>query len=250
MSVPLSISRVTVEVRHEPGRGDQATLEYRLHQSVADLFGEQPSRTAGEEGERQYLWRALRSLRTQHVILVLSRLAPLPLAEVPTWPTRRTWRIETKPYNPALPAGRELDYEVRLNATRIDHSSRAGRGKRVDVWEAIWGADHETPLSPAAVYGDYLQRKLAGAAEVLTTAVTARGEVGVRRPRGGDDAMRFVAVDLCGRLCVTDGAKLLDLLSAGIGRQKSFGCGLICLSRPGTLLPNREPAAAQRALGV
>src|SRR5690606_18396820 len=136
-------------------------------------------------------------------------------------------------------AGQLLDFEILLNGTCVVTTpSQNGRGpgkRRVDVWEAEWRRDHATLASPGSVYGDYLRRKLEPAAELLDAAVTARGEVQARR---GDRPapIRFVAANLIGTLRVESPAAFLDLLAVGVGRSRAFGCGLLLVSRPGTVL--------------
>jgi hypothetical protein len=93
------------------------------------------------------------------------------------------------------------------------------------------------------VYGQYLTRKLEGVAEVLDARVTERGEVQAGR---GDrrDTARYVATNLIGSLRVVEPERILEVVGHGIGRAKAFGCGLLCLSRPGTMLPRRYAADA------
>jgi CRISPR-associated protein Cas6/Cse3/CasE subtype I-E len=120
--------------------------------------------------------------------------------------------------------------------------SATGKKRRTDAWEAVWQADRKTLRTPHEVYGEYLQRKLEGAADVLSAHLTERGEVRARR---GDrrDAIRFVAANLIGSLRVRDPARFLEIVTLGIGRSKAFGCGLLCLSSPGTVLVRRYPGS-------
>lgn len=232
MSAPLVVSRATLQVG--PGGGERerrSTTSYLIHQAVADLFGDRE--------DRGYLYRLLGEWPGGANVLVLSAAAPLPVSAVASPPHRRAVHVESKDFAPALSAGDFLDFEIRLNATQVVTTAETGRKVRTDAWEAVWQADHDTPCTPHEIYAGYLRRKLSDVAEVLEARVTERGEVQARR---GDrsSAIRFVAANVIGTLRVVDPERLLHQVAAGVGRAKAFGCGLLCLSRPGTVLRRRD----------
>ncbi len=232
MSAP-TLSRALLRLK--PARG--WTAEYITHQLVADLFG--------DRDDRGYLFRVIRERPGGVEALVLSARAPLPAERLPVRDWGATLDVQSKPFAPVLEAGQPLDFEIRLNATRVVTDPASGRKHRTDVWEAVWRADKENfANTPHAVYGEYLMRKLEGAAEVKSARVTERGEVRVRR---GDrrEPIRFVAANLIGTLRVTEPARFLEIVAGGIGREKAFGCGLLCLSAPGTVLARSHPEAVQ-----
>ncbi|NUP99494.1 MAG: type I-E CRISPR-associated protein Cas6/Cse3/CasE [Armatimonadetes bacterium] len=237
MNTALTLTRAAISIDRPAGDDRRATLPYLLHQAVADLFGDQ--------ADRGYLFRVLRQQPGRQVVLVLSRHAPEPLERLPR---RHHWRalsIESKPFQPALEPGQELDFEIWLNATRCRRDEQQ-RQRRVDIWDAVWMADHDTLLTQHKVYHAYLAERLQGAAEVLEARLTERGEVRPRRAKG--TAMPFIAANIAGRLRVTDPPALVDVMGSGIGRAKAFGCGLLCLSRPGTILARRPQSHGERAL--
>jgi CRISPR-associated protein Cas6/Cse3/CasE subtype I-E len=221
-------------LRLKPARG--WTWEYLTHQLVADLFG--------DRSDRGYLYRVTRERPGGVEVLVLSADSPLPPDRLPVRDWGAAVDVQSKPFLPDLIAGQSLDFEIRLNATQVVTDEHAGRKQRTDVWEAVWRADKQTSRTPNDVYGEYLRRKLEDAAEVLTLRMTERGEVRARR---GDrvDSIRFVAVNVIGTLRITDASRFLKIMSDGIGREKAFGCGLLCLSAPGTVLPRAYPEAAR-----
>jgi CRISPR system Cascade subunit CasE len=229
-------------------RGDRAprgsTREYLLHQLVADLFPDRP--------DRGYLFRQTRERPGGAEVLVLSAEPPRPLDEVPV----REWGcavdVQSKPFAPVLRPGMALDFEVRVNATRC-LARPDGRGRREEIWNVVHAAQRadpsgaRDPRSPDDVYRAWMERALAGAAEVTEARVTERGEVRARRgdPRGlheKDRRVLFVAANVVGSLRVADPERLVALAAAGIGRARAFGCGLLCLSRPGSVLPRRAAA--------
>jgi CRISPR system Cascade subunit CasE len=235
MSAP-TLSRALLRLR--PARG--WTAEYITHQLIADLFGDRE--------DRGYLYRVIRERPGGVEALVLSGSAPLAPDRLPVRDWGAALDVQSKPFAPALLPGQRLDFEICLNATQVVTHPESGRKQRTDAWEAVWQADRDTARTPHDVYGDYLRRKLEGMAEVLGARVTERGEVRARR---GDrrEAIRFVAANLIGTLSVVDPERFLEVMGAGIGRSKAFGCGLLCLSAPGTVLARRFPEAARGIYG-
>ncbi|CAN5750249.1 type I-E CRISPR-associated protein Cas6/Cse3/CasE [soil metagenome] len=250
MSAP-TLSRALLRLR--PARG--WTAEYITHQLVADLFG--------DRDDRCYLYRTTRERPGGVEVLVLSGAEPLPPHQLPVRDWGAALNVQSKPFAPALSAGQLLDFEIRVNATRVvTGPDRKPNGelkkRRHDVWELVWQADKENfEHTPHRTYSEWLAGQLEGAAELVSPGgvrgevdgeplarVTERGEVRARR---GDrrEAIRFVAANLIGTLRVLDPDRFLELVTRGIGREKAFGCGLLCLSRPGTVLPRAYPDAAK-----
>jgi CRISPR system Cascade subunit CasE len=231
----LTLSRALLRLR--PARG--WTAEYLTHQLVADLFG--------DRADRGYLYRVTTERPGGVEVLVLSDRAPLSPEGLPIRDWGAALDVQSKPFAPALTGGQALDFEIRLNATQVVTDPATGRKRRTDAWEAVWQADKQTPRTPHDVYGEYLQRKLEDVAEVQSARVVERGEVRARR---GDrrEAIRFVAANVIGTLTVLDSTRFLEIVAAGIGRSKAFGCGLLCLSAPGTVLARRYPEHARGLL--
>ncbi|MEX2609313.1 MAG: type I-E CRISPR-associated protein Cas6/Cse3/CasE [Gemmatimonadota bacterium] len=226
----------------DPARAARgATRPYLVHQLVADLFG--------EFERRPFLYREQESKGTSQTVLILSSTAPLAPEEVPVRDVGVVRSIRSKPFVVDVPPGTMLDFEIRLNATKDVPTSKGARSKRMDVWEAVWQEHPETTRSPEQVYGEYLQRKLDGAGKMGACALVARGLVRARKQLSGPKPITFVAADLIGTMEVTDPHALVAAVSGGMGRAKAFGCGLMCLSRPGTVLPRRHPDAARELYG-
>lgn len=238
-------SRAKLQIRR--GGGDierRTTAPYFVHQAVADLFG--------DRDERGYLYRVTEEWPGGREVLILSDTQPQDVNDVTSPAHRRAERVESRVFNPQLTVGQLIDYEVRVNATQVRRGpdlDRSGRPRqhRHDVWEIVWQANKSTPVTPSNVYGKWLANQLDGVAEVLETSVTERGEVQAYR---GDRApgARFVAANLIGTMRVIRPDKFLAILARGVGREKAFGCGLLCLSRPGTILARRYPERAAELL--
>ncbi len=241
----LTLSQATLRISRGGGEAERRSTEaYLIHQAVADLFGDRDG--------RGYLYRVTGESPGEREVLVLSHAPPRTVAELPSPAHRRARQLRSKLFDPELTSGQLLDFEIRINATQVV-TQLNGKKQRTDVWEAVWKADKQTPRTPHEVYGEYLQRKLERIAELLPDAdgalarVTERGEVQARR---GDrnDVPRFVATNLIGTLRVTDPERFLETIGQGIGRAKAFGCGLLCISRPGTVLARRYPDRAAELL--
>ena len=247
MSAPadqLTVSRAVLRITRGGGQAERrSTGSYLIHQAIADLFG--------DRADRGYLYRVTADYPGGAEVLVLSHAPPLAAAGLSSPEHRRVQRVQSKRFDPHLTPGQLLDFEIRINATQVVTTEKDGRVKkqRTDAWEAVWQADKQTPRTPHEVYGEYLQRKLQGAAELLPDAggalarVTERGEVQARRGNQ-PKPIRFVAANLIGSLRVEDPEQFLDIVVRGIGRAKAFGCGLLCLSRPGSVLARRYPEGA------
>lgn len=240
MSAP-TLSRVLLSLRGDRSpRG--STRDYLLHQLVADLFPDRP--------DRGYLFRETRPRPCGAELLVLSEVPPRLPEEVPVHPWGCAVDVRSKPFAPRLKVGMVLDFEARVNATRVV-TLPDGTKKRVEIWNAVVAADREDPRTPHDIYREWLARKLEGVAEVDEARVTERGEVragrGTERGRHPmDRRILFVAANVIGTLRVLDPERLVDEVAAGVGRAKAFGCGLLCLSRPGSVLRRRDAGGMKR----
>jgi CRISPR system Cascade subunit CasE len=239
----LVLSRAWLQIRRG-GNGSErrSTAPYFVHQAVADLFGDRE--------DRGYLYRVTAERPGERQVLILSDTEPRAPSEVQSPEHRCVTSIESRAFAPDLSPDQLLDYEIRVNATRVRRGpelDRRGRPRqhRHDVWELVWQEDRDTPRTPHEIYGDWLGRQIEGAAELLDARVTERGEVQARRG-SRDFGARFVAANLIGNLRVLDPERLLAMMTCGIGREKAFGCGLLCLSAPGTVLARRRPLGLSR----
>ncbi|MFZ5757717.1 MAG: type I-E CRISPR-associated protein Cas6/Cse3/CasE [Pseudomonadota bacterium] len=161
------------------------------------------------------------------------------------------WQVHSKPYAPVIEAGQRLSFEVRVNP--VVTTERDGKSRRDDVVMdrkkkllaerglARWN-DWKTPDRPAEhdlvsevctgwLCGegkDGSSRASRGGFRVDPRALSADAYVQYRDGRKG---IQFSSVDLSGELEVTDVPRFLGMLSAGLGRGRAFGCGLM-LVRP------------------
>jgi CRISPR-associated protein Cas6/Cse3/CasE subtype I-E len=196
---------------------------YVTHQLVTDLIRDPKA--------DRYLYRVLRARPGGVEVLVLGN-GVLPAIDVPIRPYGAVVDVQAKPYAPVLKAGMELDFEVRLNATRsVDQ-------KRIEVWDAHLLQNPGSETSAERVYHEFLARKLAGAADIVETRLVARSR-NLLQGGTGRRPIAMATAEVAGGLVVRDPEALLAILAQGVGRSKAFGCGLLCLSKPGTVLHRR-----------
>ncbi|MCU0623521.1 MAG: type I-E CRISPR-associated protein Cas6/Cse3/CasE, partial [Gemmatimonadaceae bacterium] len=225
----LHLSRARIALQRPPAAERGVTREYLVHQAVADLFG--------DRDDRGYVWREFPGTASCADVLILSSVAPDETATARMPAHRRLASIRSKPFRPELTEGQRLDFEIRVNATRIvtttveEDIMSVGDGTRKtrqDIWDAVFAAGVSPETAMADVYAEWLRRKLEGSAVVHDVGVTERRMIWVRRASAAAP-VPFVATNLVGGLLVADPEALVQRMADGIGRARAFGCGLLCL---------------------
>lgn len=165
------------------------------------------------------------------------------------------WRIQSRAYTPAVPAGTRLSFDLRVNpvithtvdgkSTRHDVVMEAKKqllgARGMERWED-WKPDRRAPDGQPdprpglyelvhSTCAAWLNRRAADhgfAIDADSLAVEA-----YQQQRGGKkDQLRFSTVDFRGHLTVIDPEKFAHALHSGIGPAKAFGCGLLLVRRP------------------
>ena len=143
---------------------------------------------------------------------------------------------QVKPFAPVLAAGDQLEFLLRVNATRTRRD-----GGRVDV---VMDEIHRQNVRP----GSRAERRMELAREAGAEWLSRQGSTAGFEPldvqlqdysvetlpaRDGDRGRpHFGILDLAGRLEVTDPDRLVERIARGFGRAKAFGCGLMLIRRP------------------
>lgn len=207
------VQRSLISLLLDASKGDAA------HRLVWTLFG-------GADARRDFLYREIASGE----FLIVSAREPIDPAGI--------WRLETKPYAPALTAGQRLAFSLRANpALRVRRDrDKSGRGKRADAVMHVKKArakgepfDREAQAAAALAWlvarGDRLGVRF-DADRCAATAYSAR-----RIAREGARDAAFHTVDYEGALTVVHSGALQAALTGGVGAAKAYGCGLL-LIRP------------------
>ena len=119
--------------------------------------------------------------------------------------------VASKPFNPYFSEGHNLRFLLEANPIKRLPDSH----KRVPL------IDEETQIK-------WLEKKLAPAAQLCQSLVTARKNLFFRRK---GLAGKIVQVRFEGILEVKNPESLRTLIESGIGPAKSFGCGLLLIRR-------------------
>ncbi|MBX6741041.1 MAG: type I-E CRISPR-associated protein Cas6/Cse3/CasE [Acetobacteraceae bacterium] len=196
--------------------GERAAASHRL---VWALFADGPER------RRDFLWREEAPGR----FLILSARPPEDI--------HRLFKLEMKPFAPALALGDRLGFALRANPVVARPVAPGQRGRRHDV---VMDALRDVPpgeraaARPEAVLGAgraWLARQGLVHGFRLEGEVAVDGYETVSIPRGEGPPARFGVLDFAGVLTVQDPPRFLAALTVGFGRARAFGCGLMLIRR-------------------
>ena len=144
------------------------------------------------------------------------------------------FKVETKPFNPAVEIGTQLKFDVRVNPTITTKQT----GRRHDVLMHAKKQATQDGVSP-----DKIQSHMYAAANAWFTDPRRLSEWGFELPAApqadrytqhrniGKRNIQFSSIDFTGVLRVTEPARFLEKLGHGFGKAKAFGCGLMLLRR-------------------
>lgn len=220
----MFLTRMQINPRR---RGAQHLIAspHAMHAAVLAGF---PDARPTDEG--RVLWR-LDSYDNNRVLLFV--VSPEPpdfthIVEQAGWPTTETWL--TRPYSPflqSLRAGQR--WQFRLTANTVRSGRKPG-------WTDTKPIGHVTVKQQEQWLVDRMDKwgfRIAGGGDVdrshnpVDLAVTDRATLRFRR-NGGQ--VTIVTASFEGQLEIVDSELLRGALARGIGRAKSYGCGLLTLA--------------------
>lgn len=211
MSTELWITQVI------PNTRDRAVLSdlrdaVRLHHRVMSLF---PDDLGPQARHRAAALFRLEEQPTRFAILIQSTIKPA-LNDLPgTYGTARTKSLA--PLLTGLAEGVNVHYRIIANATsKLGKNTTAGRPKQVIP---LRGADAD----------QWWQRQAETAGLVLHSLHSSQ-LTDVTGKRGGNTRIAHARTRFDGTATVTDPKALIDKIHTGIGRGKSFGCGLLTIA--------------------
>ncbi|WP_084679669.1 type I-E CRISPR-associated protein Cas6/Cse3/CasE [Curvibacter lanceolatus] len=187
---------------------------YRDHALVWRLF-------PGDGLPRDFVFRRLGDELRGLSFYVVSARAPVVDPAV--------FEVATKPYQPHLPAGTWLQFDLRANPT-VNRGEAGQKSRRHDVLMDVKRhppADEPLPQAmEKAALGWLLQR--AESAGLLVQPDSVRQDnyqpQRLNRRKGG---VAFSSIDYQGLAQVQDPDRLQSALLQGLGHSKAFGCGLL-----------------------
>lgn len=189
---------------------------YDAHRLVWQLFSDGPDR------RRDFLFRV-----DPDAITALSERLPV---------SPGAFRVESHRFDLKVNAGDRYSFRLRVNPTRAipEHGKRGVRTDAIrDGLRLHRKSNTHVPedqvihISGAAWLAS--RRNLLGC-EIDTKTLHVSGYRSHHvRPGHGRAPIQFVTIDFTGELTVTDAARFLETVRAGIGHEKAFGCGLMLL---------------------
>jgi CRISPR system Cascade subunit CasE len=132
---------------------------------------------------------------------------------------------------PAFSSGERFRFSVCVVPTiRVTKSEGRRYGERDAFLVKVDAAGKDAGLKRDDVYRDYLAERLAGA----TIEVSRLVQFGLRqfmRPKkdGSVSGKTMPQAVIEGSLRIDDPAKLIEVISTGVGRQRAYGCGMLRL---------------------
>ncbi|PPK63768.1 type I-E CRISPR-associated protein Cas6/Cse3/CasE [Actinokineospora auranticolor] len=215
----MFLTKLTIDPRSTAFRRDAADV-HNMHRTVMSAYPELPE-TETYRQSHGVLWR-LEAGRTGVVQYVQSRTRP-------EWTGLPDGHLlapaQVRPLDPVLESiapGRRFAFRLLANPTRcVRPVADRGARKRVPhrepvAWLAAQGARHGFVI-PVTGNGD---------PDVVAVAVPLLvGRKSARR-------ITVQPVRFDGHLVVTDATAFAEAVVAGVGRAKSYGCGLLSLAPP------------------
>lgn len=217
----MFLSRIALNPARREGRKLLASPQ-AMHAAVLSSFAPGSSTSANS----RVLWRLDRQ-GPEAFLYVVSPAQPdfAHLVEQAGWPTTETW--VSKPYTPLLAAlsdGQHWHFRLTANPVhkvRIDGETRATDTKlraHVSAGHQLEWLRSRTPR---------LGFEFAGKDDAPDVTVLDRKVAHFKR---GEGKVTLAMATYEGTLVVSDAKRLREVLVAGIGRAKGYGCGLLTLA--------------------
>jgi CRISPR system Cascade subunit CasE len=214
--VTVWLTRITLNPRIPQARRDLRDIA-QMHRTIMNLFPENLGHTA-----RQTAGALFRTEDTDHGIslLIQSQIEPNATALPNDYGTITTRSLD--PLLGALRTGLPVRYRIIANATRkLGPHTKAGRPHQI------------VPLNGAEAEQWWQRQAEQSGLQLRTNSATAlTSATGVREPRVPTERQpqRHARTQFDGTATITDTQLLTQRLQDGIGRGKSYGCGLLTLA--------------------
>lgn len=218
----MFLTKMPINPRRRGARSLMASPQ-AMHAAVMAGFAD-----ARPTAEGRVLWR-LDSYGSHRVVLFTAspdRPDFTHLVEQAGWPTTETWT--TRPYDPMLESLRAgQHWQFRLTANPAYSGRREGWTDTKPVGHITVKQQERWLLDRAANAGFRLVAR-----DVDAEPDFAIIDRSVRRFRRNNTHVTIATATFQGHLEINDADALRRVLTHGIGRAKSYGCGLLTLARP------------------
>lgn len=210
-----------ISLRQDAGKNQafwHLGCEYTFHQTVWDLFGDNPDR------QRDFLYR-LEYLGRNPLVYTVSNRVPID--------AKGLWNIENKEYTPKTEKGIKLGFSVRVNPTikrdgkRHDVVMDAKYKKRMSSRNGKMSSQ-ELIVDPC---GKWLEKRVKeNGFKILQFKAAGYQQIRFNKVKNGK-LVQYSTVDITGVLEVVDKKLFNNVLFEGIGPEKGFGCGLMLVRK-------------------
>lgn len=152
-------------------------------------------------------------------------------------PEENIFRIDIKEYDPKISNGMHLGFDVRVNPVIARSRENGKHSAKHDVLADAKKKAQSQGITDRRRLQEYMNKAVRqwlcakedkyGFKIIDPELVEISGYRQERLRKKSKKDIQFSSVDLKGRLLVTDSVLFRDLLYRGIGRSRSFGCGLM-----------------------
>ena len=222
----MFLTRMQINPRR---RGAQTLIgsPHAMHAAVLAGFAD-----ARPTEQGRVLWRLDNYDNNRVLLFVASPDQPdfTHIGEQAGWPTTETWR--TRPYDPFLGSLRTGQrWQFRLTANPVHSGRKPGWTDTKPIAHVTVKQQEQWLLDRAHKWGFRLvgPRDTEPDSDAIDLAITDRAN---RRFRRNDSQVTIATATYEGQLEITDPDVTRHTLTHGVGRAKSYGCGLLTLARP------------------
>lgn len=198
---------------------------YKLHQLLWSLFPNDGSM------KRDFLFSRDEGFDGLPTFMVMSKTKP---------EGNDALSVVTKEFNPTLAEGQELQFTLVANPVVARKTEGKRNSKKHDVWmdakksgkeKGLAGEELEQYCTEAAKEWLIRQGERTGF-KINSEDIIVDGYLQNKfsKFRGGRP-IRYSSIRYSGKLTVTDPDKFIIMLGEGLGKSKSFGCGLMLVRR-------------------
>lgn len=221
----MYLTRMQINPRR---RGAQHLIAspHAMHAAVLAGFAD-----AGPTDEGRVLWRLDTYDNNRVLLFVASPEQPdfTHIGEQAGWPTTQTWH--TRDYDPFLQSLRTGQrWQFRLTANPVHSSRKPGWTDTKPLGHVTVKQQEQWLIDRTHRWGFHLagSRGADPGSDAVDLAITDRA---TRRFRRNHSQVTIATATYEGQLEITDPDVMRNTLTHGVGRAKSYGCGLLTLAR-------------------
>lgn len=221
----MFLTRMQLNPRRRGARNLLASPQ-AMHAAVVAGFAD-----PGPTDQGRILWRLDTDGAHRVLLFVASPAQPdfTHIAEQAGWPTTETWH--TRAYDPFLQSLRiGQRFQFRLTASPVHSGRKPGWTDTKPIGHVTVKQQEQWLIDRTRKWGFHLvgSGETDRESDAFDLAVTDRA---TRRFRRNDGQITIATATFEGQLEITDPNAMRSTLTHGIGRAKSYGCGLLTLAR-------------------